>query len=249
MTRQTPAVNKPSNSSADHPTLAGLLCSSEWHLRRNPRAIAIYTLALHVTKGGRKPFFCSVRQVAKYFGWGFSSTSEAFKECEDQGLFVRLTTGHGGRIGREDCANTYRVATHSTLAEIYRTRCISNLTVSGGGSRSQKQRSSSSPVPKSNEGAVPEIVAGCYESRNSTRSQKQPLVYDVDSPNESTSGVYEDEASSSPSEPTQKPTGKYWGRLEDFPRVMDDPEMRAEYRAIYQEMSANIRKTDNITPA
>jgi hypothetical protein len=208
MTSQTPAVNKPSNSSADHPTLAGLLCSSEWHLRRNPRAIAIYVLALHVTKGGRKPFFCSVRQVAKYFGWGFSSTSEAFKECEDQGLFVRLTTGHGGRIGRDDCANTYRVVTHSTLAEVYRARCISDLTVSGGGSRSQKQRSLSSPVPKSNVGAVPEIAAGRYESRNSTRSQKQPLVYDVDSPNESTSGVSEDETSLSPSEPTPKPTGR-----------------------------------------
>jgi hypothetical protein len=33
-----------------------IYCSAEWHLRKNPRAIAIYTLALRLTKGGKEEF-------------------------------------------------------------------------------------------------------------------------------------------------------------------------------------------------
>lgn len=90
-------------------------CSAEWHLRDNPRAIGIYTLACHITKGGSKGnFFLSQPQVAQYFGWDLKTVRTAFKAVRDAGLFTLLRKGSGGD-GHANYANIYDVVTHSKL--------------------------------------------------------------------------------------------------------------------------------------
>lgn len=63
-----------SNRTASEPSLSetgvnGIHCCTEWHLRANPRAAVIYSMALHVTNGGQRPFYMSKPKIAKFLGW------------------------------------------------------------------------------------------------------------------------------------------------------------------------------------
>lgn len=111
-------------SSKASPKLAGLYCRASWHLRRNPRAIALYDMALQLTDGGKTTLRLSRRQVAKYFGWGISSVDDAFNECERQGFFVKMSIGKGGRAGQPDFANTYTVKLHKQVADEGKYSCL-----------------------------------------------------------------------------------------------------------------------------
>lgn len=92
-------------------------CSAEWHLRDNPRAIGIYTLACRITKSGQKgSFYLSQPQVAQYFGWNLKTVRAAFKAVRDSGLFTLLRSGSGGD-GHANYANIYDVVTHSKLSK------------------------------------------------------------------------------------------------------------------------------------
>lgn len=93
-----------------------IFCSAEWHLRDNPRAAAIYSLALRLTKGGKKMFFLSQRQLAAYFGWCLDSTNAAFKTLARSGLFLLVAKGSGGDPHRQNLASRYQVLTHAQLA-------------------------------------------------------------------------------------------------------------------------------------
>jgi len=90
-------------------------CSSEWHVRHNPRAAALYNLAMHITKGGKEPFYLSKPQTSAYFGWSGTATKSAFRDNEDAGLFVLVKLGRGGDLRHEDFANQYKVIPHSEL--------------------------------------------------------------------------------------------------------------------------------------
>lgn len=101
----------------DKENVKGLQCSTEWHLRQNPRAAVLYALAMHLTDGGERPFYLSTYQVGEYFNWSRHSTIEAFHHCIEQGAFILLSKGHGGKKGTENFSNTYQVITHRKLAE------------------------------------------------------------------------------------------------------------------------------------
>lgn len=93
-----------------------LYCSSEWHLRKSPRAFQIYSLALRLTKGGSKEFYVSQPQLAEYFGWDLKTVRTAFAALRDSGLFEQLRRGTGGGKGQLNFANVYSVLTHSRFA-------------------------------------------------------------------------------------------------------------------------------------
>jgi predicted ArsR family transcriptional regulator len=99
-------------------------------LRHCPRASAIYTVALRITKGGKNPFRVSNRNLAKYFGWHPETVREAMKALRQSGLFVLLRNGTGGE-GRQNFASVYQVRTHSELAKLTRQQmCLNTLVAS-----------------------------------------------------------------------------------------------------------------------
>lgn len=89
-------------------------CSSEWHMRGNPRAFLIYSLALRITDGGKNEFYLSQSQLARYFGWDVKTVRTAFRALCDEGLFKMLRRGRGGN-GMPDFASVYQVIPHSRL--------------------------------------------------------------------------------------------------------------------------------------
>jgi hypothetical protein len=96
--------------------LPSIYCSAEWHLRKNPRAIAIYNLGLRLTEGGTNDFFMSQPQLANYFGWCIKAIRKAFNLLTKSGLLVLVAKGRGGDVRQQDFANRYRVLTHSELS-------------------------------------------------------------------------------------------------------------------------------------
>jgi hypothetical protein len=92
-----------------------IYCSSEWHLRDNPRAFMMYSLALRLTEGGKNDFFLSQPQLAQYFGWDVKTVRAAFRALLKSGLFKLLRGGRGGN-GQANFANVYSVLTHSALS-------------------------------------------------------------------------------------------------------------------------------------
>jgi hypothetical protein len=56
----------------------GLLCSAAWHLRKSGLYLATYGLIGAVTKGGKEPFFASIRQVSKYFDSDYETQRRVF---------------------------------------------------------------------------------------------------------------------------------------------------------------------------
>ena len=93
-----------------------IYCSAEWHLRTNPRATAIYSLALRLTEGGNNEFFMSQPQLANYFGWCVKAVRKAFNLLTKSGLLVLVAKGRGGDVRQQNFANRYRVLTHSELS-------------------------------------------------------------------------------------------------------------------------------------
>lgn len=91
-------------------------CSAEWHLRKNPRACAIYNVALRLSNGS-KQFFLSQPQVAKYFGWSLSAVKSAFRTLQESGLFVLIHKGKGGDVRSRNFANVYEVINHADLSQ------------------------------------------------------------------------------------------------------------------------------------
>lgn len=96
--------------------LPSIYCSAEWHLRKNPRAIAIYNLGLRLTEGGNNDFFMSQPQLANYFGWCIKAIRKAFNLLTKSGLLVLVAKGRGGDVRQQDFANRYRMLTHSELS-------------------------------------------------------------------------------------------------------------------------------------
>jgi len=80
-----PASKPASTPSTIQPKLAALFCRASWHLRKNPRAIAVYDLAIQLTDGGEREFHLSIRQFGEYFGWGKDTVRSAFHRCEKEG--------------------------------------------------------------------------------------------------------------------------------------------------------------------
>lgn len=170
------------------PKLAGLHCSAEWHLRKNAKACALYSLALRITDGGKTSLHLSIRQICKYFGWGQTSVVAAFRECEDRGFFVRTSTGHGGKLGQPDFANTYEVRLHSTIARSSTSACLvgaETCSQIGSGGCSQNESSLQPPAPRMRAGVLSKQERGCSQNESGTCSQNQQLVSDVESPRES----------------------------------------------------------------
>ena len=95
--------------------LPSIHCSSEWHLRDNPRAATIYNLALRLSNGGKACFFLSQPQVSRYFGWSLNAVKAAFRLLKNSGLFILTQRGKGGDVRCDNFANVYTVLTHSEL--------------------------------------------------------------------------------------------------------------------------------------
>jgi hypothetical protein len=90
-----------------------LQCNAEWHLRENPRAYLIYTMALSISKGTGS-FYVSQPQIAAFFGWDLKTVRAAFKALRASGLITLLHGGSGGN-GHPSLANVYSVTIHSKL--------------------------------------------------------------------------------------------------------------------------------------
>jgi uncharacterized phage-associated protein len=80
-----------------------LTCGTEWHLRDNPRAFAIYSLALDVAVGG-DTFARSRPEVAEFFDWDIKTVRSAFAMLLQLGWFAPTAD-----------ANVYRIVPHSEL--------------------------------------------------------------------------------------------------------------------------------------
>ena len=109
-------------SDSNSSPLPRIYCGSEWHMRKNPRAHMIYSLALHITKGGKNTFYLSQGQLAQYFHWDRKTVRLACQALVQAGLFVLVQRGRGG-IGLTNTANVYRVLTHAKLAALGTKQC------------------------------------------------------------------------------------------------------------------------------
>jgi hypothetical protein len=164
------------------PRLAGLYCRASWHLRENPRAIAIYDLAIQLSNGGATAFYCSIRQLASYFGWSKDGVSAALAECEAQGFLVRTRTGQGGRPGQPDFANEYEVRTHAQVAAFGEHCCLKDDTT-----RPAKQdRSVKRTALKNRTGVSCSTGLLCPDTQHSTCPAGQDSVFDLESSMKST---------------------------------------------------------------
>ena len=92
-----------------------IYCGSEWHVRDNPRAFMIYSLALRLTEGGKNEFYVSQAQLAHYLGWNIKTVRAAFGALRQAGMFTLVRRGYGGN-GLANFASVYRVIPHSKLA-------------------------------------------------------------------------------------------------------------------------------------
>lgn len=81
-----------------------LACYAEWHLRDHPRALAIYSFALALTRDGRCTFTMSRSHVAEFFGWDIKTVKSAFEALVNSGWFAPTAKG-------------YRVLTHAELRQ------------------------------------------------------------------------------------------------------------------------------------
>ena len=104
------ATSQPDNESPIH-------CSSEWHMRNNPRAFLIYSIALRLTDGGQNEFYLSQAKLAPHLEWDRKTVRKAIRALCDAGLFKLLRRGKGGN-GTPDLANVYRVIPHSKLVGV-----------------------------------------------------------------------------------------------------------------------------------
>jgi uncharacterized phage-associated protein len=81
-----------------------LTCGAEWHLRDNPRAFVVYSLAIDLAEDGNDPFTMSKAEVAKFFGWDIKTVRSAFAVLLASGWFA--TTAD---------ADAFRIVPHSEL--------------------------------------------------------------------------------------------------------------------------------------
>jgi hypothetical protein len=61
------------------------MCSAAWHLRKSGLYLATYDVIGAITKGGKDPFFASIRQVSKYFDSDYETQRRVFVGMRKQG--------------------------------------------------------------------------------------------------------------------------------------------------------------------
>jgi len=145
-----------------------IYCSAEWHLRDNPRACAIYSLALRLSNSS-KTFFLSQPQLAQYFGWSLSAVKDAFRLLKKSGLFVLIQKGRGGDVRSLDFASTYHVLTHSELPKDETKDCWVK--------REKGPRVKNDPRSKNTQGE--KQPSPRVENDPTPRVKNDPLVFDV----------------------------------------------------------------------
>lgn len=151
-----------------------IFCSSEWHLRDNPRAFMIYSLALRITEGGKNEFYLSQPQLAQYFNWDVKTVRTAFRALRAEGLFKLLREGRGGN-GQANFASVYRVIPHSQLGSA--TECWPTVVPDRHRTDTElmpgdRGKTGSTPLPKT--GAYPLPKTGTLVSEDSTKKSTNP---------------------------------------------------------------------------
>ena len=151
-----------------------IYCSSEWHVRDDPRAFMIYSIALHLTEGGKNEFYLSQGQLAHYLGWNIKTVRSAFRALRQAGMFTLVRRGYGGN-GLANFASVYSVIPHSKLAATDKCWAINADTVQeqhkstahGGG-----VKTGSYPLPES--GSYPLPATGTLVSDQSPKESTNP---------------------------------------------------------------------------
>lgn len=204
-----------------------IYCCGEWHLRKNPRAIAIYNLALRLSNGS-KAFFLSQPQVAQYFDWSLSAVKYAFRVLEKSGLFVLTQKGRGGDVRCENFANVYQVRTHNELPKDGNTCWVKpekrprvkndpRSENSQGGKRPEKR-----PAPR-------------VENDPSPRVKNDPLVVDLSSKKSSSS-----DAGASGAQSSASPTRTKKTKSSELP---DDFTPNDENRALANKLGVDLKES------
>jgi hypothetical protein len=199
-----------------------IYCSAEWHLRDNPRAGLIHTLALHLTDSGRAEFFVSQPHVAEYFGWNLKTVKAAFAALRESGLFVLLRSGKGG-AGQGNFASVYRVLSHSQLSKTAHPCREAGMGPKTGSLVSSTSSPENGPDPK-----IPAHGAGV---RQNIGPKTGSLVSD-ESPKESTSSDADAPVNQSSASPTSKAKFSY------FPSNFAPSD---DNRALASKLGVNLR--------
>ncbi len=199
-------------------------CNAEWHLRDNPRAIGIYTLAMHLTKDTEgATFFLSQPQIAKFFGWSLTAVKAAFRLLKKSGLFMLVTKGRGGDVRCADFANAYMVRTHAELPKDGKPCYVKPEKVprAENDPRSKDTLGVKRPSPRA-------------ENSPSPRAENDPLVYE-----ESTKKSSSSDAAAPDNPPSASPTrGK-----PKFSELPDDFEPNDENRALAGKLGVDVKKS------
>jgi hypothetical protein len=178
-------------------------CSSEWHLRESPRAIAIYHLALRLTKGGKDEFFLSQPQLATYFDWDIKTVREAFAALRESGLFKLLRGGFGGE-GQANFANVYAVITHSKLPK------TDHWTLQEVVAHSEQElvgegKTGRGGLPETGRGVLPETGTLVYELSTNKSTSPSPSDETTNEEKEITPGLRRTREASLRSNPNRNP--------------------------------------------